>query len=239
MLYVELTNCSSSTQSVRDLLPVEFGLLSVWKRGPGSKAEELYYSPVRREGRGRRSVEVPPGGALTALVPVYLDSTGWNLSEIGDYQFRAQYQVLETVLDAQPVKVHISAPKGELVTAARDFMRPQAARFFLLEGGDAAGREVMLSISSRFPRSPWASYAELSLAIDDTASAAQAKKLDNCKRLEAATRQVPDWIIALRGYRALFSCLRETGQAESARKVAQEFVTRNPKARNARELRIE
>lgn len=239
-LLVELNNCGKSSQRIRDLLAVEFGLLALWMRAPSSEKEEVYRSPVRREGRGARYVELGAGETIGALVPVYLDSQGWNLPAVGRYRFRAEFAVAGVSVRSEPIEVVVAPPPdAQSASAARAMMDPAAARHLLLEGGDSKGQLLLRSIVEKYPGTAWAKYARLSLAFEAAASAAPTGKSRACGELEAAAAQVPDWIVALGGHRALIRCLLETGERERADSISRNIVRSFPQARGLRGIRIE
>lgn len=240
VLLATLTNCSESVQAVRDLLAPEYGMLAIWMRRPGQEKEALYQPAVRRDGRGKRTVELRPGTAIATTVPVYFARDGWNLREVGEYSFRATYALETTQQDSRPLRVRVKLPPDAKSTdAAREFMDSEAARYFFLEGGDARGRENLLSIVRRYPDTLSARYARVALAIDAAASNIAERKADACVALEEAIAGVTDWIGSLRGYRALLACLRDTGQQEKAERMLRQFVEHHPEASKVRGLRIE
>lgn len=238
-LLVELRNCGKSSQRIRDLLSVEFGLLAVWMRAPRSDKEEIYQSPVKRDGRGARYVELGAGETISAFVPVYLDSQGWNLADAGYYRFRAEFPVTGVIVRSKEIEVSVRPPPDEVsAAAARAMMHPSAARHLLLEGGDPKGREQLRYIAEKYAGSPWASYARLSLAAD-AAATSSSEKSAACRDLEAAAGRVPDWISALRGHEVLIRCLLATGERERAQRISRDIVRSVPQARGLRGMRVE
>lgn len=232
-LVVTLENCSGAPMRVRDLLAPDYGLLAVWMRRPGDASEALYQTAVRREGRGTKSIDLAPAERVSVTVPVYFGRDGWNLTEPGEYAFRAEYAILGLELHSQPLRVRIEAPQDPAArAAAQQFMSPEAARFFFLEGGDPKGEEVLRSISERHADTPWGSYARLALAID--AAAEKGAQSESCNAVERATAAVRDWPVAMRGYRALASCLRASGQADRAEAMLQEMARKHPEAKSVR-----
>jgi hypothetical protein len=233
-LAATLTNCSKEPMRVRDLLAPEFGVLGVFMRRPGEEAELLYQPAVRREGRGTRAIDLAPGEAVSATVPVYFGRDGWTLTKPGDYAFRAEYSITGLELQSKTLRVRVEEPKdSSAMSAAREFMSPEAARYFYLGGGDAKGEEILRSIAQRHPGTPWSGYARLALAIDGAGQKGQ-PGVRGCDELESTLPAVRDWLVAARGYRALATCLRDTGQAERADAVLEELARKSPEARTLR-----
>jgi hypothetical protein len=241
-LLVTLQNCSKNPQSIYDTLAPEYGELGIWIRAPGSRGEELYRPPIRRESRGARSVELAPGRSIAALAPIYLDAEGWNLGAPGQYTFRAELGSQRGPVKSKPIAVYISAPnEKKLLAAAEQMMSEKTARFLYLQGGDGATRSALESISKEFAGSPWAQYANLALAVDSSTASdtATARKPETCRTLETAASKVNDWAVALSGYRALIRCLRQVGEADRAASVAKYLTQRYPQARGIPEFRVE
>ena len=237
-LLVELHNCSKAPQRVRDMFGVEFGVLGLWMRSPGSEKEDLYRPPVRRDGRGTGYVDLAPGDSLSALVPVYLGASGWTLQKIGPYRFRAEYGTAGGIVRSDSLEVSV-IPPSEKSEASRALMSPAASRYLLLEGGDPMGRDELLSVAKKYPRSVWGTYANMSLAIDAVASTEATDKRTACRNLEKAAAQVPDWVAGLRGYQVLLRCLQDTGDNARARGISKQIIEQHPPARGLRALHVQ
>jgi hypothetical protein len=240
-LLVRLENCSKTPQRAYETLGPEYGSLAIWVRAPDA-GEELYRPPIRRESRGAKPVELRPGEFISALVPVYFDAEGWNLSRPGRYQFRAELRSpTGTTVSSKPIPVSIVALDSKSMMAAEKLMSERAARFLYLQGGDSAGRKTLESVSREFSGSPWANYANLALAVDSatTSSNTLARNPEACRDIQSATSKIRDWALALGGYRAAVRCYRQVGDAKRATRVAEEAAQRYPQAQGIPDLRIE
>jgi len=231
-LIVSLRNCSDEMHKVRNLLGPEYGLLGVVIGHREYEQEKLYYPAVRRDGRGRREVELAPGKMLSATVPVYFGRDGWQLDTPGTYTFQAEYFVDEMSLTSNVVMVNIENPQREAeLSAAQMLMSSGAATFYYLGGGDEKGAAELRGLVADLPDSPWATYARLGLAIDSANDRDSLSRVEACRALEASLREIEqDWIIALRGFETLSNCLRESGLESEIPHVTADFVSRHPRA---------
>ncbi len=231
-LIVSLQNCSDEMHKVRNLLGPEYGLLGVRIGHREYEQEKLYYPAVRRDGRGRREVELAPGKMLAATVPVYFGRDGWQLDTPGTYTFQAEYFVDEMSLTSNVVMVNIENPQREAeLSAAQMLMSPGAATFYYLGGGDEKGAAELRGLVADLPDSPWAAYARLGLAIDSANDRDSLSRVEACRALETSLGEIEqDWIIALRGFEILSNCLRESGLESEIPRVTADFVSRHPRA---------
>lgn len=236
-LMVSLRNCSDAGVEVRDLLRPEYGMLSVRIGHPQMEEDRAYNPPVRRDGRGAGYVELAPGEATTAFVPVYFGRDGWQLEAPGSYTFQADYFVDELSLISNVIAVDVEIPDREPdLAAARAMMSPGAATYYFLGGGDEQGAAELGALVADAPDTPWAAYAELGLAMASTGDGAL--RSDTCERLEASLGGIAaDWIVALRGLETLTECLHESGREADVQRVRSEFLSRHPHAGEA--LRLE
>lgn len=231
-LLVTLRNCSSEKIEVRDLLGVEYGLMSILIGHPQSEQEQVYAPLVRRNGRGRGYVDLDAGEILTAVVPVYFGRDGWQVDTPGLYTFKAEYFVDEIAMTSNIVSVSIVAPQSdEDLAAAEKLMNADAATFLYLGGGEDKGAEQLRALVANSPDSPWADYANLGLAIELAADRSNSSTADTCRSLEASLDEVTsDWIIALRGYEALRSCFQDNGRESEVSRVTDRFLLQHPSA---------
>ena len=231
-LIVTLRNCSDEIMTVRDLLSPEYGLLGVRIGHAQYEQEKTYYPPVRRDGRGRGYVELGAGEILAATVPVYFGRDGWQLDVPGIYTFQADYFVDEISLTSNAVSVNVENPQREAdLSAAQALMSASAATFYFLGGGDEKGADELRALVAEMPDSPWAAYAKLGLAIDSANDRNSSSRAQACRSLEASLEEIEqDWIIALRGYETLSSCLQESGLESEVSRVTADFVSRHPRA---------
>jgi hypothetical protein len=231
-LIVSLRNCSDEMYKVRNLLGPEYGLLGVRIGHREYEQEKLYYPAVRRDGRGRREVELTPGTMLSAMVPVYFGRDGWQLDTPGTYTFQAEYFVDELSLTSNVVMVNVENPQREVEhSAAQMLMSSGAATFYYLGGGDEEDAAELHRLIADLPDSPWAAYARLGLAIDSANDRDSLSRVAACRALETALGEIEqDWIIALRGFETLSNCLRESGLESEIPRVTADFVSRYPRA---------
>lgn len=231
-LIVSLRNCSDEMHKVRNLLGPEFGLLGVRIGHREYEQEKFYYPAVRRDGRGRRELELAPGKMLSATVPVYFGRDGWQLYTPGTYTFQAEYFVDEMSLTSNVVMVNIENPQREAdLLAAQMLMSSGAATFYYLGGGDEKGAAELRGLVADLPDSPWAAYARLALAIDSANDRDSLSRVEACRALETSLGEIEqDWIIALRGFETLSNCLRESGLESEIPRVTADFVSRHPRA---------
>lgn len=234
-LMVYLRNCSDKNLQVRDLLRPEYGLLGVRIGHPHFDQEQPYYPPVRRDGRGKGYVELAAGETLSATVPVYFGRDGWQLDEPGRYTFQADYFVDEISLASNIVQVDIQNPQREAdLSAAQSLMSAAAATFYYLGGGDEKGAAELRALAEELPDSPWAAYARLGLAVDSASDSDSVARAHACRSLEVSLGEIEqDWIIALRGFETLSSCLRESGLESEIPRVTADFVSLHPRAEAA------
>lgn len=243
-LIVSLTNCSSETVSERDLLAPEFGLLSVWVQRPGEAKELLYSPPVRRDGRGKRAVKLPPGESLHAELPVYFARGGWVLDREGIYRVRVEYPVGKSYIESEPVELRVSSTRDkQQLTAARAFMQPNASRFYFLTGGDAKGQAELEQITDAFPDTVWASYSRLAIDLNQVLSSDSVARKASCQLLResisSTLTEIPDIVTASHGYQVLVDCLRDSGLHEAAEYAKNRYYRQFPQAIDVRTLQIE
>jgi hypothetical protein len=231
-LIVSLRNCSDEMYKVRNLLGPEYGLLGVRIGHREYEQEKFYYPAIRKDGRGRREVELAPGKMLSATVPVYFGRDGWQLDTPGTYTFQAEYFVDELSLTSNVVMVNVENPQREAeLSAAQMLMSSGAATFYYLGGGDEKDAAELHRLVADLPDSPWAAYARLGLAIDSANDRDSLSRVEACRALETALGKIDkDWIIALRGFETLSNCLRDSGLESEIPRVTADFVSRHPRA---------
>ncbi len=231
-LVVALRNCSVEKAEVRDLLDVEYGLLSVLIGHPQKEQEQVYAPLVRRNGRGKGYVVLDAGEILTAVVSVYFGRDGWQVDTPGTYTFKAEYFVDDIALTSNVITVNIDSPQSEGdLAAAKRLMSADAATYFYFGGGENNGAGQLRALVAEQPDSPWAAYANLGLEIGMASDTNNASMADACRSLEASLDDiVDDWIIALRGYEALSNCLQEGGLESEISRVTEDFLRQHPRA---------
>ncbi len=242
-LIVSLTNCSSEVQSQRDMLAPEYGVLAVRVQGPGDRKERLYNPPIRRDGRGTRSVDLAPGESLSAELPLYLDRDGWLLDRDGLYTIRVAYPIGKEYIEASPVELRVASVDDERqLAAAKAFMQPNASRFYFLTGGDEKGEAELRSIADTFPKTVWALYARLAIELNQLLSGDSSSRLSSCQKLYDQTlntlADIPDIVTAANGYQVVVSCLRDSGLQDAARSAKNQYYEQFPEAPELRTLRL-
>ena len=225
-LAVELRNCSSETKEIRNLLAPELGLLSVYGRRPGEETEDLYFPAIRRDGRGTPSVTVEPGEAVRSRVPVYFGRDGWFLDEAGTYRFRAEFPVDDTYVRSAPVDLRVAEPEPDNRLAANLFMSEAAARFFAFQGGDERGASVLRRLVSEYPGTPWATYADVALTLDQAlghGAGPESSCRETIPGLDARLARARDPLVVSEGYGHLAACLEGVGREGDADRVRAEL----------------
>lgn len=167
LLIVGLENCSTTAIQARKLLAIEYGLLSV-RVLPPSGEEFIYAPPVRKDGRGTRTVELAPGEMLVEDIAVYFGRDGWLLGETGVYRFQASYPVDVGEVVSTPVEIRVREPDTEAgYRAAKSFMADRVARYFYLGGGEEAGVEALeeLATNKDYSGTSWADFAATGLSV--------------------------------------------------------------------------
>ena len=243
-LLVSLRNCSSEPRSERDLLAPEYGLLSVWVQRPGSKKEELYSPPVRRNGRGRPAIELMPGEALSAELPVYFGSDGWVLDRAGTYHIRAEYPIGKEYIESEIFELTVVGGRDEKqLAAAQAFMQPNASRYYFLTGGDEKGEQELQDLVKTYPDTIWASYSRLAIELDQVLSGDSASRRTSCQQLydDAAKTlaSIPDIVTASNGYEVLVNCLLDAGLYDHAEKTRDKFYSQFPQAADMQSLWVD
>ncbi len=222
-LLVSLVNCGSEPRTVRDLLDPSFGLLVVEVRRP-ARSTVKYRSPVQRDGRGARRVELAPESALTVDVPIFADREGWRLDSPGRYLVSARYPAGSDWIHAEDAELRVEAPADDAgVQAARRMTRPDAARYLLFGDprGDAAGARVMREIRARYDGSVFATHALLALAGHGD--------VDDPRDVDAAARAIeatPDPVAAARCAAGLSRSLLEDGRVSESKQIVEAFRAR-------------
>ena len=243
-LIVGLTNCSSEMQIERDLLAPEFGLLSVWVQAPGRNEEELYGSPIRRDGRGKRAIELAPGEALNAELPIYYGRDGWVLNREGVYSIRAEYPVGRVYIQSESVELRVTpGDDADQLAAAHAFMQPHASRFYFLTGGDEKGEYELEQIADAYPDTVWASYSRLAIVLNRIMSGDSASRNVSCRKLYAGAlstlESIPDIVTASNGYQVLVECLRDAGLYGDAESTKDRYYAQFPEARDLQALWVD
>ena len=231
-LLVRLRNCSDNSQTVRDLLNVEYGLLVVTIGHPEHEEDSYYDPPVRRDGRGKGELQLDPGENISAEVQVYFGHGGWQLKTPGTYTFVAEYAADEIPLRSNSLSVEVGIPLSDADrSAANAMMSDAAATFYFMGGGDATAAAELQAIADNWPESVWAGYARFGLALDSAGVAAASELKTQCRVLEDLLVDLRhDWVTARRGLRALTHCLEDADQQAEIPRVTAEFAARHPEA---------
>lgn len=243
-LLVSLRNCTAEVRSEPDLIAPEYGLLSVWVQRPASEKEYLYSPPVRRNGRGRPSIELAPGEALNAELPVYFGSDGWVMDREGTYRIRAEYPIGKEYVQSETIELHVSAGDDpEFLAAAHAFMQPNASRFYFLTGGDEKGEYELEQLIKTYPDTIWASYSRLAVELNQVLSTDSASRRVPCRQLYDDAAQtlgsIPDIVTASNGYEVLVDCLLDAGLYDHAEKTRDKYYAQFPQAMEMQALRLD
>lgn len=242
-LIVSLTNCSSEMQTERDMLAPEFGLLSVWVQRPGAAKEELYGPAVRRDGRGKRAIELAPGEALNAELPIYFGRDGWVLDREGAYSIRVEYPIGKDYIQSESLKLRVSPDDAGDHAAANAFMQPHASRFYFLTGGDEKGEHELEQIVEAYPDTIWASYSRLAIELNNVLSGDSASRKASCQQLyddaSSTLASIPDIVTVYHGYQVLVQCLRDAGMDREAELTRDKFYAQFPQATDLQALWID
>jgi hypothetical protein len=249
-LFAVLRNVSPREREVPDLLDPSYGFLHVrWRRegagaggdAPAAVPKESSWMPVvRREGRGRRPVELAPGATLEAAVPIYAGRDGWVLDQPGTYVVTAEFECDGGVVAAKPAKLEVFAPEGDDERrAAALLMEREATRFLQLGGGAPAGegRARLEQLEREHAKSPLAAYAQLALALDDSRESFDpvakgvrpARPEAAAERLGRALPRIGDPVLAVAGLETLVRSLRLLGRGDEAERTMREFRERRAK----------
>ena len=241
MLIASLRNCSSIERSVADVLAPEYGFLTVLVTRPSEKGEARWEPGVVKEGRGKRTRTLAPGGRVNAWVPIYVDRRGWFLREVGGYRVRALLALEGARIESGAVSVQVvSGPSPADERAAEILTSPAAAR--ALAQGAVPGTEGWSSIETvakEYPESRLAPYAQLAMGIARTQTVFDPEtkifKKPDCPRavedLRSALRRLEDPLFAARGTIALSECLEALGQKGALREAVSDYYRRHPEAR--------
>lgn len=243
-LIVSLTNCSSVTQTERNLLAPEYGLLSVWVQRPSTAKEELYSPAIRRDGRGKRATEIAPGEAIDAELPIYYGRDGWVLDREGVYSIRVEYPVGRDYIQSDSIEIRVSpGDDANQLAAAHAFMQPHASLFYFLTGGDEEGEYELEQIVKTYPDTVSASYSRLAIELNNVQSGESASRKASCQQLYDDTSSmlasIPDIVTASHGYQVLVQCLRDAGMDRNAESTKDKYYAQFPEASDLQALWID
>lgn len=169
-LSLQVRNISGKSQRAISSLDPSDRAVEIFITGPDG-AKRTFRPLAEVDDDGHLNVELPPGGVIGGVTPIFFGAGGWTFARTGRYAVMAVYNVpfdgriTQTV--SRPLAIDIEpSPAGERLMGKDDEVRVEVGKFLTWQAGDhlIRGQERMQDLLNTAPESPLASYIRAAFA---------------------------------------------------------------------------
>jgi len=176
-LIFTMQNCSDSDLAVLSHSLWAAGELRIFFRANTENQWQFLRPILVRELRGHKEETLQPGESIAEIIPVYLDASGWVLSNPGVYEFQAGYLLDSRVVLSNIAKVIVSTPRNpNEVAIAQTVTSMELQRFLYYRGGPEDVERQLRHIVESTNNAPAAAAMRIAILLNQNARMPQGRK---------------------------------------------------------------